>query len=130
MDNFEVQPNVCVSMLFNKNGIKCQSNHPHIVALAEQGVSHDTILAAIAKARERKKNPSLEHVLGVLRNWTENPADFRGASQPKKADAWWTDDRSILRKGEELGVHALPGEEMFQYKARIQQAIEARSRLQ
>lgn len=41
-------------------------------------------------------------------------------SKPKIPEpAWWASEASIIAKGKELGIHPLPGQDLFQLKGRI-----------
>ena len=46
-----------------------------------------------------------------------------GKNGTTKTDRWDASDEGIERKGKELGILAHPGEDYFQYKGRLWQAI-------
>ena len=61
-----------------------------------------------------------------LRTWLyqERWTDEIELPKPKEVvQAWWTSDAGILAKGREVGLEARPGETMFEFKGRVNEAI-------
>lgn len=49
----------------------------------------------------------------------EDELDLEVKKQKIPEAAWWSSEASIIAKGKELGVFALPGQDLFQLKGRI-----------
>jgi hypothetical protein len=63
-----------------------------------------------------------------------DPAEFMKATcqrlkgEKKSVQPWWLTERTVLAKGEELGLPPRAGEAMAQYKARLEEAIYVQER--
>ncbi len=42
--------------------------------------------------------------------------------EPKVTNAWWTSEEATIEYGNKLGIHARPGESIFDYRARLKRA--------
>jgi len=119
---------VALSITFRKNGVKTQPAHPQLIALADQGVSLETVAAACVEARESKKGEviGLGYVIAIIERWAKagKSLNAHGALAPTKTVAWWTTDASVVAKGAEFGMRPNPGELMGQFKGRIQSVID------
>ena len=80
---------VDLSIAFRKEGVQSQSSDPRLLALAEQGVSVDTLLSACAEAKKSKPNGgiSLGYVVGILQRWAgeAKTMSVAGALPPSRA---------------------------------------------
>jgi hypothetical protein len=68
---------VDISIALRKQGVRCQPHHPHLVKLAEAGITLATVQAAHAEARQTKgptAEISLGYLLGILKRWQEEAA--------------------------------------------------------
>lgn len=78
---------VVLSIAFNRAGIKAQPADPRLIALAEQGVTPQTVAAACAEAKQAKPNESigLGYVVAILNRWSADAAKVAagGANQPR-----------------------------------------------
>jgi hypothetical protein len=117
-----------LSIAMRKAGVQSQPADPRLIALAEQGVTPETVEAACAEAKKSKPNESIGvgYVAKIIERWAKDAAALKvaGASPPQKQDAWWATDASVTAKGDELGMKSLPGESMQAFKGRIQAAID------
>lgn len=70
-------------------GIAAQSGDPRLMALAAQGVSVETVLAACRDARTAKPDEAIKpgYVFAILERWAKEAAALKagGATQPKKS---------------------------------------------
>ena len=119
---------VALSITFRKHGVKTQPAHPHLIALADQGVTSETVAAACAEAHESKPGEviGLGYVIAIIERWAKAGKSLKvqGAVVPEKSAVWWVTDGSVIAKGAELGMRPNPGELMSQFKGRIQAAID------
>lgn len=118
-----------LSIAMRKFGMRTQPADPRLIALAEQGITPETVAAACEEAKQAKPNQriSLGYVVAILERWSADAAALKvaGASAPKSSGgAWWASDATILAKGLELNLKPLAGERMLDFKARIQAAID------
>lgn len=128
-----VSPAVSLAVHLRKLGINANGSNPIVRELAEQGVDEDLLTAAVEEARNSVANPSLKYIVAIVSRWKSDAGkvDVRGASPPKKVQAFdWRDDNAVLAKGRELGLSPGVGESWPEFRSRLTQAIEARSRLQ
>lgn len=69
-------------------GIAAQSGDPRLIALAEQGVSIENVLAACAEAKTSKPNEAIKpgYVFAILERWAKEAKELnaRGAAQPRQ----------------------------------------------
>jgi hypothetical protein len=111
-----------------KGGVQSQPADPRLIALAEQGVTPETVAAACEEAKRSKPNETIGigYVAKILERWAKDAADLkaRGAAAPQKQGAWWATDATILAKGAELGLRPGLGESMPTFKGRIQIALD------
>lgn len=77
-----------ISKAMRAAGIMTQPANPMVIALAEQGVSLETIRAACVTAREAKPNESIgvAYVVAILQNWAKKAAEInaQGARPPSQ----------------------------------------------
>jgi hypothetical protein len=97
-----ILPNVALSIAFRKAGIKAQPANPKLMALAEQGVTPETVAAACADALAARPDAGFGYVLAIIERWSKEAKDIRahGAAPPaarvspgyqtqnEKAKAW------------------------------------------
>lgn len=120
-----------VSMVLRRHSIDATPFHPSVIALAEQGISLETLEACCAEARKAKPNESLSvaYIVKKLEGWKAQAAtvDVRGVQQkPKAVSSWTLTLESMRAKARELKISdARPGESVDQFKARIIDAINA-----
>lgn len=96
-------------------GVTVTSAHPTLLAWITDGFTLPWILEAVDLARQAKPAPE---------SIPANYLDRIVRKPPKKAEpAWWSSEKLILRKGVELNLNPRPGEEMDQFKSRIQDAM-------
>jgi hypothetical protein len=119
---------VDLSIAMRKGGVQSQPADPRLIALAEQGVTPETVAAACEEAKRSKPNETIGigYVAKILERWAKDAADLkaRGAAAPQKQGAWWATDSTILAKGAELGLRPGLGESMQTFKGRIQIALD------
>jgi hypothetical protein len=117
-----------LSIAMRKGGVQSQPADPRLIALAEQGVTPETVAAACEEAKRSKPNETIGigYVAKILERWAKDAADLkaRGAAAPQKQGAWWATDATILAKGAELGLRPGLGESMPTFKGRIQIALD------
>ncbi|MFC3107415.1 YdaU family protein [Undibacterium arcticum] len=119
---------VDLSIAMRKNGVQSQPADPRLIAMAGQGVTPETVEAACAEAKRSKPGESVGvgYVAKILERWAKDADALKaqGAAAPtKSAGAWWLSDASIMAKGAEFGMTPNPGEQMQQFKGRIEAAI-------
>jgi hypothetical protein len=73
---FVPAPATLLSMAFKAGGIATQPADPRLIALAEQGVTVDTVTAACAEAKAAKPNERIgvAYVLAILQRWSADAA--------------------------------------------------------
>ena len=75
-----------LSVAMRRAGVEANAAHPEVLALAEQGVSVETAVAACEEARRRKPGERLpvSYVARVLESWAKRAAETRanGAQAP------------------------------------------------
>jgi hypothetical protein len=80
---------VQLSIAFNAAGIKTQPADPRLIALADQGVTVDTVTAACTEARAAKPNESigLGYVVAILTRWSADASRVQAgrANAPRQA---------------------------------------------
>lgn len=116
---------VDLSIAFRSNGIKTQPADPRLIALAEQGVTPETVAAACMEAKESQPDSlNLGYVIKIIERWAKKAAEVqvKGATVPKKADTWWMSDAGIIAKGAELSMKPNIGESMPAFRLRVQRA--------
>lgn len=118
------------SVAAKEHGINANPADPRLVALASQGVSHETFLAACEEAVRKAQSGrqvALGYVIAILDSWARRASAIRAEGQyrPKSppgrqdVDVWWTSNAGIDRKGREVGLNPRPMESYADYKARI-----------
>lgn len=120
---------VDLSIAMRKCGVMTQPANPVLHALAEQGVSPDTVTAACEEAKRAKPGEQVGpgYVFKILERWAKDAAALKvaGATAPKSTGgAWWASETSIAAKGAEFGLTARGGERNEDFKARIQAFID------
>lgn len=128
-DSTHTQTPVSLSIAMRAGGINTQPADPRLIALAEQGVTAETVTAACEEAKRAKPNETVSpgYVFKILERWAADAAQLKvaGAKSPQKSGgAWWATDSSILAMGLELKMTPRAGEQMQQFKGRIQGAID------
>lgn len=117
-----------ISKAMRAAGVQSQPADPRIIALAEQGVSLETVTAACDEGKRSKPGERLGvgYVVAILQRWAKEAAavDVSGAEAPDKAgkeppDEWWRNNAGIERKGRELGMVARGTESYNDFKDRI-----------
>lgn len=68
-----------IARVLRSNGIQCQVADPRLVALVEQGVSVETMLAAVAQAKQAKPHERIPigYVLKILESMAKQAAALR-----------------------------------------------------
>lgn len=126
----EPKPAVALAVALRKAGVSVNAANPQIIALAEQGVSVETVLAAVEEAKKSKPDEriALGYVVKILERWSKEAQqiDVRGATKRDPPDNWWSSDAGIDRKGRELGLMPRPMESYADYRARIHDEIRKR----
>lgn len=126
----EVTPAARISQAMRKHGVMSQPGDPRIIALADQGVTIETIDAACEEAKQAKPNERIgpAYVAAIVQRWASEAKaiDATGAKPPEQkangkdaADRWWLTDQGIVRKGRELGMFARGNETYGDFKDRI-----------
>jgi len=90
----EPTPATQLSIAFNAAGIRTQPADPRLIALADQGITPQTVTAACAEARAAKPNESigLGYVVAILQRWAADAARVNagGAAQPRASPSYQT----------------------------------------
>lgn len=124
------KPAVTLAVALRKAGLSVNAANPQIIALAEQGVSVETALAALEEAKKSKPDEriALGYVVKILERWSKEAQqiDVRGATKRDPPDNWWSSDAGIDRKGRELGLTPRPMESYADYRVRIHDEIRKR----
>lgn len=120
---------VDLSIAMRKCGVMTQPANPVLIALAEQGVSPETVTAACEEAKRAKPDEQIGpgYVFKIVERWAKDAAALKvaGATAPKASGgAWWASDLAIAAKGKEFGLTARGGERTEDFKARIQACID------
>lgn len=70
---------VQISIAMRKAGVESQPADPRLIALAEQGVSVETVAAACAEAKKAKPNESIGvgYVVKILERWAKDAAGLK-----------------------------------------------------
>lgn len=117
-----------LNIVLRNVGIQIQPADSRVIALAEQGVTPETVGAACEEARRAKPNEQIGvgYVIKIIERWAAIAAEMKvsGAVPPKANGAWWATDELIIAKGVEMKMTPLPGEVMATFKGRIQCAID------
>jgi hypothetical protein len=83
----EPAPVVLLSIAANRVGVKAQPADPRLMALAEQGVTPQTMAAACAEAKQARPGESIGigYVVAILNRWAADAAKVNasGANQPR-----------------------------------------------
>lgn len=126
----EPKPAVALAVALRKAGVSVNAANPQIIALAEQGVSVETALAAVEEAKKSKpdKRIALGYIVKILERWSADAKkiNVRGADKRDPPDNWWSSDAGIDRKGRELGLMPRPMESYADYRVRIHDEIRKR----
>lgn len=126
-DDFPVERHVQVSTLLRSLGVKPMTgSHPLAMEFAKTGATDEQLRAAVEIARQRKPEPETiapAYLQPIL-------ADVLKPREPRRSPvAWWATNETMVAKARELGIRdANPGEYPNEFKARIQQAIDAQGR--
>lgn len=124
------KPAVTLAVALRKAGVSVNAANPQIIALAEQGVSVETALAAVEEAKKSKPDEriALGYIVKILERWSKEAQqiDVRGATKRDPPDNWWSSDAGIDRKGRELGLMPKPMESYADYRVRIHDEIRKR----
>lgn len=77
----EQAPAVQLSIAMNRAGIQCQPADPRLIALAEQGVTPETVAAACAEAKGAKPGEriGLGYVVAILQRWSADAAKVKAS---------------------------------------------------
>lgn len=72
-------PETLLSIAFNRAGIRCQPADPRLIALAEQGVTSETVVAACNEAKAAKPGQSvgLGYVVAILQRWSNEASKLQ-----------------------------------------------------
>ncbi len=119
---------VCVA-LRSEGMAQVNPSHPELLALLDQGARIEDFISAGRIAKERNKG--FAYVLGIVKGqladakrMAEEAANATPTTPRKaKEPAWWISEQSINAKAASLGLRARPGEDMANFKARIEEAI-------
>jgi len=132
----EPTPAASLSQAMRKHGVMSQPGDPRLIALAEQGVTVETIEAACEEAKQAKPGERIgpAYVAAIVQRWSAEAKsiDAAGAKPPKpngKSSDDWTwrkSNEGIDRKGREMGMYARGGESYADFASRIQAAIDKR----
>lgn len=91
-----------LAIAMRKAGVPANGSHPEVMALAEQGVSVETAVAACDEARKRLpgEQPPVGYVVRILESWARRAgaAHVNGATVPRAG----LDDTAIARIQAEL----------------------------
>ena len=124
------KPAVTLAVALRKVGVSVNAANPQIIALAEQGVSVETALAALEEAKKSKPDEriALGYIVKILERWSADAKkiNVRGADKRDPPDNWWSSDAGIDRKGRELGLMPRPMESYPDYRVRIHDEIRKR----
>jgi len=83
-------PHVALSIEFRKHGIQTQPANPKLLALANQGVSVETVGAACMEAKTSKPGEqiSLNYVIAIIERWSAEAAKIKAkGAVPKSRDS-------------------------------------------
>ena len=121
-------PAVAMAIALRKAGVRVNAAHPMVISLVEQGVSLETVIAAVEEAREKTSVVSIGYVTKIIERWAADAKrmDVRGATNRDPPDNWWASDAGIDRKGRELGLMPRPTESYADYRVRIHDEIRKR----
>jgi hypothetical protein len=116
---------VDLSIAMRAGGVQTQPADPRLIALAEQGVTPETITAACEEAKASKPNQNIKagYIFAILERWAADAAALKasGAVAPKSGGNYMTCDRAAQAKCIELGIAGpRPGESMYDVRGRIQ----------
>jgi hypothetical protein len=124
-------PAALLSQVMRKHGVMSNPGDPRLIAMADQGVTVETIEAACLEARQAKPNERISpaYIAAIIERWSKEAKaiDVAGAKVPdakangngQAADRWWLTDQGIVRKGKELGMYARGTESYADFKDRI-----------
>lgn len=114
-----------IAVLLRQRGAALTHADPRVIDWAKTGVTDTQLLQAldIAKAQREEQGDNkpinagyLDSILRSQREKAERP------SKPKDPP-WWLSEQSINAKAATLGLRARPGEDMANFKGRIEEAI-------
>lgn len=119
---------VCVA-LRSEGMAQVNPSHPELLTLLEQGAKIEEFVNAGRIAREKGKG--FAYVLGIVKGqiadakrMAEETANAPPTTPRKVKDQpWWVSEQSINAKAATLGLRARPGEDMANFKGRIEEAI-------
>lgn len=119
---------VCVA-LRSEGMAQVNPSHPELLTLLEQGAKIEEFVNAGRIAREKGKG--FAYVLGIVKGqladakrMAEEAANGLPITTRKVKDPpWWISEQSINAKAATLGLRARPGEDMANFKGRIEEAI-------
>lgn len=119
---------VCVA-LRSEGMAQVNPSHPELLNLLDQGARIEDFISAGRIAKERNKG--FAYALGIVKGqladakrMAEEAANAPPVTQRKAKDPpWWASEQSINAKASTLGLRARPGEDMANFKARIEEAI-------
>lgn len=126
----EVEPTAAarISQVMRQHGVMSQPADPRLIALAEQGVTPETVAAACQEAKQSKPDERISpaYVAAIVSRWAKEAKaiDAAGAKapdpktgMPKEVDRWWTSESGIQRRAKELGIRILPSHKWDDVKA-------------
>jgi len=128
-------PAAVLSMAMRGFGIMSNAGDPRLMAIAEQGVTVQTITAACEQAKRSKPNEAIgpAYVFGILERWAKEAAELKtagaaapAAAAPREDWTWKKSNEGISAKGRELGMFARGSESYHDFAARIQAEIDRR----
>lgn len=126
-----IRPEVQLSIICNRFGIRTHGGDPRLKALVDQGVSPDMMAAACEEAKESGiARPGLGYVVRILETWASKAKaiNVKDAEPPKprEFDNWASSNEGIDRKGRELGLTPRPMESYDDFRVRIYAEIRKR----
>ena len=101
-------------------GVQVTPQHPTCHRWAQDGITIEQLLQALAVARERK--PKDEIPAKYLDAIVRDPTTFQTAKEGG-GGRWWATDEGISAKGKELGIPPRPGETYDDYGKRLRESI-------
>lgn len=83
-----------LSIAMNAAGVRSQPADPRLIALADQGVTAETVTAACNEAKASKPNESIGpgYVVKIIERWAKEAASLKanGAAQPRASPGYQT----------------------------------------
>lgn len=79
----EVTP-AALAVVLRKAGVQCNGSHPTLIEMAAQGVSAETLLAAVAEAKRATDTFNVKYLAAIVSRWANEAkgANFSGAAPP------------------------------------------------